>query len=94
METRRNDRSGTGHRANRSHETSRCRTLAANARTWGIATVPDFTLVREVQMRATGANIHGLSQQLQIYVSAVECGALVAAQAAEASLRSWLAVGR
>jgi hypothetical protein len=45
-------------------------------------------------MRATGANIQALSQQLQIYVSAYECGAVLNAQAAEASLRSWLAVGR
>jgi hypothetical protein len=45
-------------------------------------------------MRATGANIHALSQQLQIYVSAVECGAVLSAKAAEASLRSWLATGR
>lgn len=55
---------------------------------------PDFALVREVQMRATGANIHALAQQLQIYVSAVECGAVLHAKAAEAQLRSWLAARR
>jgi hypothetical protein len=60
----------------------------------GTAAVPDLTLVREVQMRATGANIHALSQQLQIYVSAFECGAVLNAQAAEASLRSWLSASR
>lgn len=43
----------------------------------GTAAVPDLTLVREVQMRATGANIHAVSQQLQIYMSAVECGAVL-----------------
>jgi hypothetical protein len=78
METRRDSRSGTGRRENRHQQTA----------------VLDLTLVREVQMRATGANIHALSQQLQIYVSAFECGAVLNAQAAEASLRSWLAASR
>jgi len=53
---------------------------------------PDFSLIRAVQTRATGANIHALSQQLQIYVSAIECGAISCAQAMESQLRAFLAV--
>lgn len=55
---------------------------------------PDFSLIHDVQIRATGANIHAVAQQLQIYVSATECGALRSAQAAEAHLRTFLASGR
>jgi hypothetical protein len=55
---------------------------------------PDFSLIREVQMRATGANIHALAQQMQIYVSAIECGAMLHARAAESHLRAFLASGR
>jgi hypothetical protein len=55
---------------------------------------PDFSLIRDVQMRATGANIHALSQKLQIYVSAIECGAMLHAQAVESQLRAFLASGR
>ena len=52
---------------------------------------PDFSLIRAVQTRATGANIHALSQQLQIYLSAMECGATSCAQAMESQLRAFLA---
>ena len=55
---------------------------------------PDFSLIHDVQMRATGANIHAVAQQLQIYVSAIECGAMLHAQAAESRLRAFLASGR
>jgi hypothetical protein len=55
---------------------------------------PDFSLIRDVQMRATGANIHALAQQLQIYVSAIECGAMLHAQAVELKLRAFLISGR
>jgi hypothetical protein len=55
---------------------------------------PDFSLIRDVQMRATGANIHAVAQQLQIYVSAIECGAMLHAQAAELKLRAFLISGR
>ncbi len=37
---------------------------------------PDFSLIHDVQMRATGANIHAVAQPLQIYMSAIECGAI------------------
>ena len=50
----------------------------------------DFSLVHDVQRRATGANIHAIAQHLQIYVSAAECGAMSRAQAAEAHLRAFL----
>jgi hypothetical protein len=55
---------------------------------------PDFLLIRDVQMRATGANIHAVAQQLQIYVSAIECGAKLHALAVESQLRAFLASGR
>ena len=55
---------------------------------------PDFSLIHDVQIRATGANIHAVAQQLQIYVSAIECGAMLEAQAAESQLRAFLASGR
>jgi hypothetical protein len=55
---------------------------------------PDFSLIHDVQMRATGANIHAVAQQLQIYVSAIECGAMLHAQAVESQLRAFLASGR
>jgi hypothetical protein len=54
----------------------------------------DFSLIRDVQMRATGANIHAVAQQLQIYVSAIECGAKLHALAVESQLRAFLASGR
>src|SRR6185369_12101075 len=54
----------------------------------------DFSLIREVQMRATGANIHAVAQQLQIYVSAIECGAMLHAHTAELNLRAFLISGR
>ena len=55
---------------------------------------PDFSLIRDVQMRATGANTHAVAQQLQIYVSAIECGAKLHALAVESQLRAFLASGR
>jgi len=55
---------------------------------------PDFSLIRDVQMRATGANIHAVAQQLQIYVNAIECGAMMHALAVELQLRAFLASGR
>ena len=54
---------------------------------------PDFSLIRDVQTRATGANIHFVAQQLQIYVSAIESGAMLDAQAAESRLRAFLVSG-
>jgi len=50
----------------------------------------DFSLIHDVQRRATGANIHSIAQRLQIYVSAMECGAMARAQSAEAELRAFL----
>jgi len=65
-------------------ERSRSRSVAASR-------MPiDFSLVHDVQRRATGANIHAIAQHLQIYVSAAECGAMSRAQAAEAHLRAFL----
>jgi hypothetical protein len=93
MENRTGDRKGANGRTNRAHHTAGRRTHVTQ-KTIGVLASPDFALVREVQMRATGANIHSLSQQLQIYVSALECGAMLQAQAAEATLRGWLAAGR
>ena len=93
MEHRTSDRRGPNDRTKRARETPGCRRHVTQEST-GAVPRPDFALVREVQMRATGANIHALSQQLQIYVSAVECGAMLRAQTAEASLWGWLAAGR
>ena len=50
----------------------------------------DFSLIHDVQRRATGANIHAIAQRLQIYVSAMECGSMASAQSAEAELRAFL----
>jgi hypothetical protein len=55
---------------------------------------PDFSLIHDVQMRATGANIHAVAQQLQIYVSAVECGSMLHAKTVELQLRAFLAAAR
>jgi hypothetical protein len=93
MESRTIDRRAANGGTNRANHLSGCRTHVTR-KTIGVIASPDFALVREVQIRATGANIHALSQQLQIYVSAVECGAMLQAQAAEATLRGWLAAGR
>ncbi len=93
MEDGRSSRKGATGRTNRAPHTSVRRRHVTQTRTGGFAS-PDFALVREVQVRATGANIHALSQELQIYVSAVECGAMLQAQAAEARLRGWLVAGR
>ncbi len=93
MKNRMRHRKGTNGSGKGTHHMSRPRTLASCNRTVGIESTPDFALVREVQLRATGANIHALAQQLQIYVNAVECGAVLHAKAAEAKLRGWLASG-
>ncbi len=53
----------------------------------------DLSLIHDVQLRATGANIHTIAQELQIYVSASECGATWRAQQAEAQLRAFV-IGR
>ncbi len=94
MESRMNHRTRAKGRRNATRHTSGRRVPASRSRSISINASPDFALVREVQMRATGANIHALTQQLQIYVSAVECGAILHAQVAEAKLRGWLAASR
>jgi hypothetical protein len=55
---------------------------------------PDFSLIRDVQMRANGANIHAVAQKLQIYVSAIECGSMLQAETVELQLRAFLAAAR
>ena len=55
---------------------------------------PDFSLIRDVQMRANGANIHAVAQKLQIYVSAIECGSMLHAKTVELQLRAFLATAR
>jgi hypothetical protein len=92
MQARRNHRSETNTGADRARHTPKRGRSAVHNRGFGI--VPDFELVREVQLRATGANIHSLAQHLQIYVSSLECGAVLRAQAEEAILRGWLAANR
>lgn len=89
MPAPRNDRSESNPGAVRGRHTPKRRRSEVHNRSLGI--IPDFQLVREVQLRATGANIHSLAQHLQIYVSAAECGAVLRAQAEEATLRGWLA---
>ncbi len=92
MESRMNHRGRANGRRNATRRTSGHRVPAS--RNIITAASPDFALVREVQMRATGANIHALAQLMQTYANAVECGAVLHAQAAEAKLRVWLAASR
>lgn len=88
----RNKRTESNTGANRGRHSSKRGHSAVHNRNFDMT--PDFELVREVQLRATGANIHSLAQHLQIYVNAAECGALLRAQAEEAKLRDWLAANR
>ncbi len=94
MENGTRNRKGAHGRTSLAPYASGRRTRVTQTRIRGLAS-PEFALVREVQVRATGASIHALSQQLQIYVSAVECGAMLQARAAEAALRvGWRRAGR
>ncbi len=67
------------------HASGACKRRPARARTH-----LDFFLIHDVERCTTGASIHAIAQQLQIYVSAMECGEWSRARSIEAQLRAFL----